>query len=195
MAYTIHKSDGTLVTIADNAIDNDFYNQTGGSSGAATPGIGQGIRLVGRNTIDYGTAIAQNFLQMTENFASATGSQPLGLVALQGQLWFNKTTTSLYVRTTPGVLGADSIDNWARVPVSNPATPQDGDMKTVDGDTFVYANGAWHLILTTASTETGRPPIVNPVGPANDGDMKTVGSVISIWANGAWRQVFPALYS
>jgi len=66
MAYNIHLSDGTPVTIPDNAIDTSYYNPTGGSTGN-----GLGIQLPGRNAINYGAATAQNFLQLTENFCSS----------------------------------------------------------------------------------------------------------------------------
>jgi len=114
MAYSIRKSDGTLVTVADNAIDSDFYNPTGGSTG-----LGQGIQLIGRNAIDYGAAIAQTFLQLTENFSSSTGTQPIGAKALQGQLWYDQSLSKLYVRVTPGVPLADSLSpNWEQIVTS-----------------------------------------------------------------------------
>lgn len=159
MAYTIHKSDGTTVTVADNAIDNEFYNPTGGSSGGSSPGLGTGPRLIGRNTLDYGASVAQNFLQMTENFSSVTGTQPLGVFALQGQLWFDKSLALLYVRSTPGVLGSNSMANWqrlvttsgsetGRIPVVNPSgAPQDGDTKVVGSVISMWANGAWQQIF------------------------------------------------
>ena len=154
MAYTIHKSDGTVVTVADNAIDQAYYNPTGGSLS-----LGQGTQLVGRNTIDYGAAIAQNILQMTENFSSASGSQPLGTYALQGQLWYDKTLSNLYVRTTPGTLGADGMVNWKKVvsvsstetgttPVVNPSGPPvDGDVQIVGSVISMWAGGAWRQVF------------------------------------------------
>jgi len=114
MAYSIRKSDGTLVTVADNAIDSDFYNPIGGSTG-----LGMGIQLIGRNAIDYGAAIAQTFLQLTENFSSSTGTQPIGAKALQGQLWYDQSLSALYVRVTPGVPLADSlVANWEQIVTS-----------------------------------------------------------------------------
>ena len=162
MAYTIHKSDGTAVSVVDNAIDDSYYNISGG-----TVGTGQGFQLIGRNTINYGAATAQNFLQMTENFASATGTFPSDATALQGQLWFNKlstTTGNLYVRVAEGTgLGA-GILNWER-------------------------------LLSVSNSETGTVPIINPSGTPKDGDIQVVGTVISISAGGSWRQIFPAIYS
>jgi hypothetical protein len=162
MAYVIHKSDGTAVSVADNAVDTAFYNSAGG-----TTGTGLGIQLVGRNTINYGAAIAQNILQMTENFASSIATFPSDTTAMQGQLWFNKQSTSagsLYVRVAAGVALGVGLANWQK-------------------------------IITVSDTETGTIPIVNPSGTAKDGDIQVSGSVISVYAAGAWKQVFPALYS
>ena len=215
MAYTIHKSDGTVVTVADNTLDPAYYNGSGGSLG-----LGQGVYLVGRNTIDYGAAIAQNILQMTENFASGptTSNVPADATSLQGQLWFNKTSGTagnLYVKVSGA--GTGGILNWQQV-----VTVDASGNSTINGNLLV--NGTTHLngnLLVTGNEEiTGdllvdgnehilgnlvvdgtitaeggkHVPVVNPTAPV-DGDIQVIGSVISIYANGAWRQIFPALYS
>jgi hypothetical protein len=162
MAYTIHKSDGTAISIADNAIDDVFYNSSGGSTGA-----GLGVQLVGRNTVGYGAAIAQNILQMTENFCSSITAYPSDTTALQGQLWFNRLSTSsgnLYIRIAEGTTLGSGLANWQK-------------------------------LVTVSNSETGTIPVVNPSGTAIDGDMQVVGSVISMYAGGSWRQIFPAIYS
>jgi hypothetical protein len=145
MAYLIHKADGTAISVADNAIDTDFYNPSGGSTG-----LGMGIQLVGRNAIDYGAAVAQSFLQITENFSSATGTQPIGAKALQGQLWYDKTLSTLYVRVTPGISGANDLaTNWRKIPTLDPVTPGDGDIQVLSGPTRIniYAAGAWQQVF------------------------------------------------
>lgn len=83
MAYTIVKSDGTvLTTIADGTI-----NTTSTSLG-----------LPGRNYAGYGQSLDTNFVHMIENFAdNAPPSNPL-----RGQLWFNTNNSTLYVCPTDG---------------------------------------------------------------------------------------------
>lgn len=83
MAYTIVKSDGTvLTTIADGTI-----NTTSTSLG-----------LPGRNYAGYGQSLDTNFVHMVENFAdNAPPSNPL-----RGQLWFNTNNSTLYVCPTDG---------------------------------------------------------------------------------------------
>jgi len=150
MAYTIYRSDGVAVTVPDNAIDSQFYNpNTNG------PNIGMGIRLNGRNAIDYGAPTAQTWLQMTENFANISGRQPIGQYALEGQLWYDKSISALYVRVTPGTPGTDSMANWNLVAtVADPAavTGTEGQIR-VDGTgkVFVWTNlpgpPAWRQIF------------------------------------------------
>lgn len=70
MTYTINKADGTpLVFIDDNTID------TTASS----------LSLVGRNAVNFGQAINQNFVNLLQNFANATAPKNV----LQGQLWYD----------------------------------------------------------------------------------------------------------
>lgn len=87
MAYTIVKSDGTvLTTIPDGTI-----NTTSTSIG-----------LPGRNYAGYGQALDTNFVHQLENFADTTPpSNPL-----RGQLWYNTNNSTLYVCPTDGEANA-----------------------------------------------------------------------------------------
>ena len=81
MAYTIVKSDGTvLTTIAEGTI-----NTTSTSLG-----------LPGRNYAGYGQALDTNFVHLLESFASS--SPPAN--PLRGQLWYNTNNATLYVCPT-----------------------------------------------------------------------------------------------
>lgn len=80
MAYNLTKADGTVISIADNAIDT---TQTT-------------IGLIGRNSINFGAIDNQNRLNVIENF-SATVSPDLNPninagtgTAIEGQLWWDK---------------------------------------------------------------------------------------------------------
>lgn len=83
MAYTIVKSDGTvLTTIADGTI-----NTTSTS-----------LALPGRNYAGYGQSQDTNFVHTLENFADT--SPPAN--PLRGQLWYNTNNSTLYVCPTDG---------------------------------------------------------------------------------------------
>jgi len=83
MAYTIVKSDGTVLTsIADGTI-----NTTSTSLG-----------LPGRNYAGYGQSLDTNFVHQLESYAASTPpSYPL-----RGQLWYNTNTSTLNVCPTDG---------------------------------------------------------------------------------------------
>lgn len=97
MAYTIVKSDGTvLTTIADGTI-----NTTSTSVG-----------LPGRNYAGYGQTLDTNFVHQLENFADTTPpANPL-----TGQLWYNTNANTLYVCPTDGLSNANA---WVSLAVSS----------------------------------------------------------------------------
>jgi hypothetical protein len=97
MAYTIVKSDGTvLTTIADGTI-----NTTSTSIG-----------LPGRNYAGYGISLDTNFVHQLENFANtAPPANPL-----TGQLWYNTNANTLYVCPTDGLSNANA---WVSLAVSS----------------------------------------------------------------------------
>lgn len=154
MSYTIYHADGSPVVVPDNAIDTTFYNDT-----AHAPGIGIGTQLVGRNAINYGAPVAQNFLQMTENFASSAEFRPMNPYALQGQLWFKKAGTNpdadgtLYLRVAGPSNATESDANWRRIPVANPGVPNDGDIQVTGSAALgtltisIYGDNAWRQVF------------------------------------------------
>ena len=89
MAYTIVKSDGTvLTTIADGTINT------------ASTSLG----LPGRNYAGYGQSLDTNFVHAMENFADSTPpANPL-----RGQLWYNTNTSTLCVCPADGTVTASS---------------------------------------------------------------------------------------
>jgi hypothetical protein len=76
MAYNITKSDGSpLITIQDNTI-----NTTASS-----------LSLIGRNSLNFGLQIDQNFINLLQNFASTSTPQN----PLIGQLYYNTSNNNL----------------------------------------------------------------------------------------------------
>lgn len=171
MAYNIFKSNGAAVSVPDNVIDNQFYNPN-------FNGVGKGVgtQLIGRNAIDYGAPVAQNFLQLTENFAN--DNPPSDATSLIGQIWYRTSTADLYVKAD--ISGA-GIENWKRI-----VTVGLDDNAFIDGDLTVTG---------TVFSRGGRCAVVNPTGIPLDGDIRVEGEIIYIYAAGSWKQVFPAIYS
>jgi hypothetical protein len=113
MAYNIYKSIGTTVSVPDSVVDQAFNNS------AANGGKGIGVQIPGIGS-PYVAPIAQNFLQITENFCGTI--LPPDTTALQGQLWFNRTsgtTGDLYVRVSDAPVGG--IANWKQISVTGSA--------------------------------------------------------------------------
>jgi len=83
MAYTIVKSDGTvLTTIADGTINTSSTS----------------LGLPGRNYAGYGQSLDTNFTHVTENFAFSTPpTNPL-----RGQIWYDTSASTLKVCPTDG---------------------------------------------------------------------------------------------
>jgi len=144
MSYTLYKPTGANgtnpVSVADGSVNaTSWYDSTNKL----------GVQLVGRNAVDYGTAVAQNTLQMVSNFAGT--ALPNDTIALQGQLWFNATSTStgkLLVRVTSNTSGTTA--NWRQLAViADPGdvTGTDGQIKVNGSVISIWANGAWQQVF------------------------------------------------
>ena len=181
MPYSIYGSDGTPVSIPDNVIDNAYYNASGGGGFGPgnTPqaGHGLGLQQIGRNTTDYGAAIAQNFLQLQQNFSSSVLNYPSDATSLQGQIWFQQTSISsgsLYVKTSTTGVG---LANWQQIATTggtvNAAVNISGGLS---GD-LVYQSAANTTAFVTAGT-SGQVLLSNGVAaPAwANATVLTVGS-------------------
>ena len=129
MPYTINYTDSankTAITVEDGIIDQSTS-----------------IKLPGRSTTAYGTAIAENFLHLLENFAAATA--PANPV--EGQLWYD---------TAPGAEQLKIFNDTVWVPANNifksfaqPTIAQDGDLWVDQENQQLYLNtqaGGWVLI-------------------------------------------------
>lgn len=139
MAYSIYKADGTLVTVPDNAIDQQFYSPNVNGAGK-----GVGVTLNGRNAIDYGAPTAQSFLQLTENFCGNIA--PPDATALQGQLWFDKANGLLKVNIDP----TPGSTEWVGIAtIADPlaVTGYDGQIQVNGSIVNIWANGGWQQIF------------------------------------------------
>ena len=145
MPYTIPYSDETnngTITVIDNTVDQTTS-----------------LKLPGRNATSYGTAIAENFLHVLENFASATEpARPI-----EGQLWYN---------TTPGAEQLKVYDGTSWVPAGglNKAADQPDVALTQTGDLWVdtdnqqlYLNSGSGWVLIGPQFSDGLATGVSPI--------------------------------
>jgi hypothetical protein len=123
MAYTINKSNGTILTVVeDGTIDNTTD-----------------LQLVGKNFAGYGEIQNENFVFLLENFADATPpARPVG-----GQIWFDSDTSKLKFydgskfRTTGG----------AEIGANAPAGLTEGDFWWDTGNEQLYAYNGTDFVL------------------------------------------------
>jgi len=182
MAYTIVKSDGTvLTTIADGTI-----NTTSTSVG-----------LPGRNYAGYGQQLDTNFVHQLENFADSTPpANPL-----TGQLWYNTNANTLYVCPTDGLANANA---WVSLAVSSANSTSTFGSVQVTGNltannvtannNITGANGVFTNISVsstanissgTANIGTGNVSTLN-TQVISAGSQSTTGTLTGVWtANGA----------
>ena len=179
MAYTIVKSDGTvLTTIADGTI-----NTTSTSLG-----------LPGRNYAGYGQTLDTNFVQSLENFAANTPpANPL-----RGQLWYDINNSLLKICPTDGQSNANA---WITVAVSSGTSTTTFGSVQVTGNlqaNNISANNAitGNSITVAFATVTANATIANAAITAGNigtlttqaittGANTTAGSLTGTWtANG-----------
>ena len=92
--YTISNNGGSFI------IAEDSVNTTDTS-----------LSLVGKYYIGYGKDIAQNSVNLLENFASDTApANPI-----EGQLWWHPTSKILYVRSNNAWLGIDAASSYVSI--------------------------------------------------------------------------------
>ena len=123
MSYNITVTNGSPITIATGAIDNSTS-----------------LSLIGKNVPNYGELIAQNLVNLLQNFAGT--AQPSGVVT--GQIWYD--TSSDILKSYNG----SSFDRIANIVVSaSTATGRNpGDLwwDTTNVQLKVYSGSTWVVI-------------------------------------------------
>ena len=127
MAYTINKTDGTvLATITDGTINNS-----------------SSLTLFGKSYSGFGEALNENLVKLLENQSStAAPASPL-----KGELWFDNNTAQLKVYDGTSFKPTGGSKSQASQPTSASA----GDLfhDTDDDQVYVYTGSAWLLVGPT----------------------------------------------
>ena len=144
MAYTINKTDGTVITtITDGTVDNTTS-----------------LQLFGKSYSGFGEALNENLVKLLENAAStAAPSAPL-----KGELWFDTTTNQIKVYDGTSF----KPTGGAKASASVPTSPSVGDLwlDATNDQLFVYTgdarshqvNSEWELVgpaFTAGQTQSG----------------------------------------
>lgn len=133
IAYTDEANNGTI-TIVDSTIDQTTT-----------------LKLPGRNTTGYGTAIAENFLHLLENFASSTEpSRPT-----EGQLWYDTTTEAEQLKVFDGTRWVPTSSINKAVSEPDVAFSQTGDLWVDTDNQQLYLNSGSGWVLVGPSFSDG----------------------------------------
>jgi hypothetical protein len=136
MAYTINKTDGTVVTtITDGTVDNTTS-----------------LQLFGKSYSGFGEGLNENLVKLLENAASTAAPT----APLKGELWFDTTTNQLKVYDGSSFKPTGGSKSSA----SQPTSPSAGDLwhDTANDQISVYTGSAWLLVgpvYTSGQTLSG----------------------------------------
>ena len=134
MAYTINKTDGTIVaTVNDGVLDNTTS-----------------VSLIGRNYQSYGEPFNENLVKLLENSSSGTAPS----APIEGELWWDKTNDRLKVYTG---------NAWVNVGVESSSTEPSTGLSTgmlwndtTNDQLYMYDGDAFDLIGPIFSTVDGK---------------------------------------
>ena len=186
MDYTITRTDpanGSFIIKPYTA--NGPLTPTSSSLYPGAVSANTSLILMGKGEVDYGEPSAKNLVHILENFAGPTAP----LYAVQGQLWFNNTTSSLHLFTNntgahtevvvSGQLSADFNANGKKVTnVANATVNTDAvNLQTADGRylRLIGGNVTGNIVMSGA-TITGLPSV--PAGTSDAASKAYVDSAI-----------------
>ena len=136
MAYTINKTDGSVVTtITDGTVDNTTS-----------------LQLFGKSFSGFGEGLNENLVKLLENAAST--SAPTS--PLKGELWFDTSTGQLKVYDGTAFEPTGGAKSQATAPTS--ASAGDLWMDSDDDQLYVYTGSAFQLVgpvYTSGQTLSG----------------------------------------
>ncbi len=124
MAYTINKTDGTVVTtITDGTADNTTS-----------------LQLFGKSYSGFGEGLNENLVKLLENAASTSAPS----TPLKGELWFDTTTNQLKVYDGTSFKPTGGSKSSA----SQPTSPSAGDLwhDSTNDQVYVYTGSAFLLV-------------------------------------------------
>jgi len=136
MAYTINKTDGTVITtITDGTVDNTTS-----------------VQLFGKSFSGFGEGLNENLVKLLEN--SASTSAPTA--PLTGELWMDTSTSQLKVYDG----SAFKPTGGAKSQSAEPTSPSSGDLwhDSDDDQLYVYTGSAFQLVgpvYTSGQTLSG----------------------------------------
>ena len=138
MPYIVNftdKDNKSPITVFDNTSSNDTS-----------------LTFPGRNVTGYGQIIAENFLSLLENFASAT--QPVSPV--EGQLWYDTTNSVLQLYDNTNWKAASNIQKGPTEPSVQNSKIGELWVDTTNQQLRIYTGSRWLLVGPSESSIDGK---------------------------------------
>ena len=135
MAYTINKTDGTiLTTISDGTLDTTTN-----------------LSFFGKNYAGYGEALNENQVKLLENFANTTANAPDK--PIKGQLFYDTTLNQMQVYNG----SAFKAVSGAIISTTEPTSGAQGDLwyDSTNEQLYVYTGSSWVLVGPAATAGSG----------------------------------------
>ena len=159
MAYTINKTDGTVVaTVEDGALDTTTT-----------------LQLIGRNYQSYGEPFNENLVKLLENSASSTAPS----TPIKGELWYDATNTALKIYD-----GSNFVEVGVRSSSTQPTVGLvTGTLwnDTTNDQLYVYDGAAFDLIGPIFKTGDGKSGWLVDVEDLSGGGT---ANVLSLYQDG-----------
>lgn len=137
MPYTVNFTDGdnkTPITVFDNTSSTDTS-----------------LVFPGRNVTGYGQIIAENFLSLLENFASA--NEPVN--PIEGQLWYDSANSVLKLYDNVSWTAASGIQKGPSEPAVADSKVGELWVDTTNQQLRIYTGQRWLLVGPSQSTVDG----------------------------------------
>lgn len=130
MAYEINFTDSVnkgSITVEDNTVNTDTS-----------------LQLPGRNLVDYGNIVLENFLHLLENFASNISPEN----PVEGQLWYDTTDGIDQLKVYDGTqwVSAGGLKKAASEPEAATSTIGDLWVDTANQQVYLYSGSGWILV-------------------------------------------------
>lgn len=132
------------------------------------------LKLLGKNYPGYGSAIAENFLHLLENFASPT--QPLTGKSVVGQLWYDTANTQLKVYDGQTYVPAGSVIKSYTAPVNKVI----GDVwvDLTNKQLYFWSGATWILVGPQFSEGLNSGPVIEQVVDTNNTQRTIIRLVV-----------------
>ena len=154
MPYSVNftdKENKTPITVFDNTSSTDTS-----------------LKFPGRNVTGYGQIIAENFLALLENFASA--DEPIN--PIEGQLWYNSTDGVLQIWDNTAWKAASGIQKGVSEPSVQTSKIGELWVDTTNQQLRIFTGTRWILVGPTESSVDGLRygPVVEKIADSDNID-------------------------